>query len=216
MAEVVLNIAFALYVGASWLRSELWLRVVLMASSTCSTLVGILIASPSMVAWNAAFVVVMGARVARVWAQQRAVELSGEEAWIRAAVFPGLSDVSFHRLWQVGEDRVFAQSPLVAEGDVSDELMLVLSGAPVVRRQGETIATLWSGQFAGEMAFATNAPSNATVEPQDKPVRCRVWSASELRRLFADAPEIACGFEQAVSVDLISKLEAGQPRVSQR
>lgn len=208
MAEVVLNIAFALYVGASWLRSELWLRVTLMASSACSVVVGVLIGSPSMIAWNAVFVVAMAARVARVVALRTSIELSAEEAWIRAAVFPGMSRRDFVHLWEAGEDRVYEQESLLVEGDTTDELMLILSGAPLVRCRGEVVANLWSGQFAGEMAFATRAPATASVSPDGKPVRCRVWSATRLRGVFRASPELALAFEQAVSVDVISKFEA--------
>lgn len=105
---------------------------------------------------------------------------------------------------------MYEDEPLLVQGDASDELMLVLSGTPVVRRGGEVVANLWSGQFAGEMAFATQAPATATVSPDGKPVCCRVWSTTRLRGLFHTSPELAVAFEQAVSVDVISKLETSQ------
>ena len=206
MDEAVLNVAFALYVGASWLRSELWLRVVLMVSSVFSMIAGLLIGSPSMVGWNIAFVAVMGVRVAKLLAERRSIELSEEEAWIRAEVFPGLAPVDFVRVWEAGEERVFEEAPLVSEGELADELMLVMSGAPAVSRDGALIATLGPGQFAGEMAFATSAPSNATVTPAGQPARCRVWSTTRLRGLFRTSPELGAGFEQAISVDLVAKV----------
>jgi len=216
MAEIVLNIAFVFYVGSSWLRSDLWLRIVLMLSSVCSTIAGILIGSPSMIAWNGAFVVLMGWRVGRVLLQRRSIELSGEETWIRSAVFPDLSPIDFVRLWEMGEDRVYEDAPLVVEGEATEELMLVLSGAPNVRRNGRPVATLWSGQFAGEMAFATQAPANATVVPGHTPVRCRVWSTARLRGLVRTSPEIAAGLEQAISVDLAGKLSSADDAAGRR
>ena len=52
MAEVILNVAFVVYVGSSWLKQELWLRVGLMISSLGSFLFGVLIDSPTTIVWN--------------------------------------------------------------------------------------------------------------------------------------------------------------------
>lgn len=208
MVELVLNLAFVLYVGASWLRNDLWLRITLMASSVCSLIVGVLIASPSMAGWNAAFVIVMGFRICRVVLAEQRIDISPEEAWIRAAVFPTMSRVDFVRLWEAGEEQTFIDEPLVVEGEPTDRLVLVLGGSPRVVQGSDTVARLGSGQFAGEMAFATGALASATVEPAGAPIRCRAWSTEALKGLLRTSPDLEVAFEKGVSIDLAAKIGA--------
>ena len=56
-----------------------------------------------------------------------------------------------------------AGTPLIVEGAVGRDFMLIVQGAVEVRRKGRKINELGAGEFIGEMALISGAPRNATV-----------------------------------------------------
>jgi CRP-like cAMP-binding protein len=56
-----------------------------------------------------------------------------------------------------------AGTPLIREGTVGREFMVIVHGAVDVRRKGRKINQLGDGDFIGEMALISGAPRNATV-----------------------------------------------------
>lgn len=210
MSEIVLNVAFVLYVGASWLKRELWLRIGLMGSSLGSLIFGILIDSPTSIVWNMLFLVATGYRVVQMLRADANIELTDEEASMHRRVFPSLDRAEFLRVWEVGVDLEFRTAPLVIEGRPVDRLVLLLDGEAAVERGDRRLAVLTSGTFAGEMAFATGADASATVRPMG-PVRGRVWSTDMLRGVLRANPELTSKLERVISSDLVAKLSASEP-----
>jgi CRP-like cAMP-binding protein len=56
-----------------------------------------------------------------------------------------------------------ASTPLIREGAVGRDFMVIVQGAVEVRRKGRKINQLGAGDFVGEMALISGAPRNATV-----------------------------------------------------
>ena len=56
-----------------------------------------------------------------------------------------------------------AGTPLIREGAVGRDFMLIVEGAVEVTRGGRRINELGAGDFIGEMALISGAPRNATV-----------------------------------------------------
>jgi CRP-like cAMP-binding protein len=56
-----------------------------------------------------------------------------------------------------------AGTPLIREGTVGREFMVIVQGAVEVRRKGRRINQLRAGEFIGEIALISGAPRNATV-----------------------------------------------------
>jgi CRP-like cAMP-binding protein len=56
-----------------------------------------------------------------------------------------------------------ASTPVIREGTVGREFMVIVEGAVEVRRKGRKIGQLGAGGFIGEMALISGAPRNATV-----------------------------------------------------
>src|SRR5512132_2460303 len=56
-----------------------------------------------------------------------------------------------------------AGTPLIREGAVGRDFMLIVQGAVEVTRRGRKINELGAGEFIGEMALISGAPRNATV-----------------------------------------------------
>lgn len=86
-----------------------------------------------------------------------------------------------------------AGETVIAEGELSDALRVVLSGAVrVTRRDGEeevTVAELGPGQMFGEMSLLTERPASASVVAQHKTVLLAL-SRRDMHAQLASFPEV--------------------------
>ncbi|MDQ1508301.1 MAG: family transcriptional regulator, cyclic receptor protein, partial [Actinomycetota bacterium] len=76
---------------------------------------------------------------------------------------------------------------LVVEGEVGDNMLVLLSGSATVQRGGRRIATLSAGDVIGELGVLSRAPRNATaITTADSEIA--VIGQRAMNRLIADAP----------------------------
>ena len=79
---------------------------------------------------------------------------------------------------------------LLVEGEVGDQMLVVLSGSANVVRGGRKIAALSPGEVIGELGVLSRAPRNATViTTSDSEVA--IIGQRSMHRLLADAPGFA-------------------------
>jgi len=79
---------------------------------------------------------------------------------------------------------------LLVEGEVGDQMLVIISGSASVQRGGRKIATLAPGNVIGELGVLSRAPRNATVvTTSDSEVA--VIGQRAMNRLLADAPGFA-------------------------
>lgn len=83
-----------------------------------------------------------------------------------------------------------AGRPLTREGESGREFVVLVRGAAVVERGGETIATLGPGDFLGEIALLTRSPRTATVTTTE-PSRVLVLTDRAFRELTDRIPAMA-------------------------
>jgi CRP/FNR family transcriptional regulator, cyclic AMP receptor protein len=79
--------------------------------------------------------------------------------------------------------------PLIRQGDRGREFFVLLEGEAAVSRDGETMATMRSGDFFGEIALVSDAPRTATVI-STTPVRVLVVTDRAFRSLLEHSPGI--------------------------
>lgn len=79
---------------------------------------------------------------------------------------------------------------VVREGDVADDLYVILDGCASVSVDGRLRRALEPGDPFGELALATGAPRSATVIAATD-LRCAVWSADFLRPFLVKHPRVA-------------------------
>lgn len=79
---------------------------------------------------------------------------------------------------------------LMREGSLANEMVVVVEGTLEVTRDGEHVADIGPGGFAGEMALLTHSHRNSTVTTKTK---CAVLhiDGRAFSALLADVPEIA-------------------------
>lgn len=83
-----------------------------------------------------------------------------------------------------------AGSVLMREGAIAHEMVVVVDGTLEVTRDGEHVADIGPGGFAGEMALLTHSHRNSTVVTKTD---CSVLhiDGRAFAALMADVPEIA-------------------------
>lgn len=97
---------------------------------------------------------------------------------------------------------------LVREGDVGHECFVIVEGSATVARNGETIATIGSGDVVGELAPLTGGMRTATVTA-DTPMEVLVIGQREFAGLLDEVPGLAVHIlhdlaERLVQLDTIA------------
>jgi CRP/FNR family cyclic AMP-dependent transcriptional regulator len=88
------------------------------------------------------------------------------------------------------ELQVKAGDVLIREGTTAHEMVVVVSGELEVTRNGEHIADLGPGAFAGEMALLTQTQRHATVTAKTDATLLHI-DGRQFANVLAEAPQIA-------------------------
>jgi CRP-like cAMP-binding protein len=107
---------------------------------------------------------------------------------------PLFADLDAHDLDVVGravtELRFKAGEPLIREGTLAKEMFVVIDGTVEVTRDGEHVADIGPGGFAGELALLTHAPRNASVSAKTD-IRVLHIEGRSFDVVLEEAPQIA-------------------------
>lgn len=112
------------------------------------------------------------------------------------ALFEGMTRSQVKKLVLISDVREMgSKENVVTEGEVGDEMYVLLEGEAEVRRLGtggrsEHVASLGPGDLFGETALVTHLPRNATVTTQ-KPVKLLVLKWESIRRISRFSPRIS-------------------------
>jgi len=94
---------------------------------------------------------------------------------------------------------------LLRHGMPPDHLLLLARGQADVYREGELIAQLVQGRFAGEMGLISEEPVSADVLAVDA-VRYVSWRASDLKELMAESTLFEKYLPGLLGQDMATKL----------
>jgi CRP-like cAMP-binding protein len=110
---------------------------------------------------------------------------------IRIAAFGCLDDRELTELERHRRVATFSEGDVVVrEGDLTDDLYVILEGCASVSVDGALRRALRPGDLFGELAVATGAPRSATVVAATD-LRCAVWTAAFLRPFLIAHPRAA-------------------------
>ena len=113
-------------------------------------------------------------------------------------LFAGLSRKELTELSTVTDQVALpAGTRLIDEGAFSYEFLLLTSGSAEVRRGGDLVATLGSGDFVGEVGVMQDARRNASVVAISD-VTAIVMTARDLRRIAELMPSVAGHIDAAI------------------
>jgi HEAT repeat protein len=114
----------------------------------------------------------------------------------RVPLFEALDPEDLHRVAMQAQERAWAEGDaLMVEGDVGDELIVIVEGdVRVVHQEGaeeRLIRTYGPGDHIGELAVLREAPRAATVIASTSGVRGLVISGEAIGALLQERPEAA-------------------------
>lgn len=203
----LINGGYALMLAALAARDILWLRVILMGAQAMLGSYGLVIHNHAMAFWNFAFVGINGVRVLGLLAERRPIQLPRDQDSIYRQVFASMSRREFLLLWEMGETRTVDGRQLIRAGERQTELVLLLDGEVVVRKDGQELARLGRGSFVAEMSFVTGDAASADVIA-DGAVRLLAWPQEKLNRLEQLNPALLVRLQKILARDLSGKVKA--------
>ncbi len=106
-------------------------------------------------------------------------------------LFARLDRKHLERLGMLTEEvDVPAGKVLIRQGELGDDLMILVSGQVNVERDGARVNTLGPGDFFGEIALIDHGPRTATVTT-DSPSRLLVVNHRDFHALMEEFPALA-------------------------
>jgi CRP/FNR family transcriptional regulator, cyclic AMP receptor protein len=117
-------------------------------------------------------------------------------------LFADLSRRELRRLSSVTDEVIVPTGTrLIDEGTFAHEFLLIEAGTADVRREGELVAQLGPGDFAGEIGVIRDARRNATVEATTE-LTAIVISGRDLRQIMQELPGVAAQIEAEITARL--------------
>ena len=130
------------------------------------------------------------------------------DALAKAPLFRNLSRNDLVALAKVTEDLEVEEGKVLArEGDIGHEFFVIVDGEVDVAKEGETVRTLGSGDFFGEIALIWESPRRTATVTAATPVRLFVLTRPAFRGLIDHHPDI----EEKVLEALEERVRATQP-----
>ncbi len=204
-STVILNVAYTILLVSTFTRTILWLRAVLICSSTAFVVYGIASGITSVAIWNALAGVLHVYQLVTYLRARRAVTVTPEDAQVHAEHFSHLDRFDFATMWSVGDTRTFQNEQMTTRGQPQDWTALILDGRVEVRRNGSVLAVLGRGDLVGELSYVSGRPASADTHAVG-PVRVRSWQQAQLRTLDALNPGAGRAFHRYLLNDLAHKV----------
>lgn len=208
---ILVHLGYLLMLVGLLMRDILWLRLVLIVSQSILGVYGLVSVNHAIAGWNFVFVGINLARTIRLLHERRPIHLSRDQEQIYKHLFLSMSRREFLYLWEMGNPGMSDGTQLVREGEPQRDLVLLLNGEVVVRKDGQELARLSRGQFVAEMSFVSGEPASADVIANGR-VDFIAWPQDKLRTLQQLNPGLLVKLQHILGRDLTSKVKAASRR----
>lgn len=214
---ILVHGGYALMLVALLARDILWLRATLIVAQTLLGWYGFHAGIAAVAFWNFIFVGINIVRAISLLAERRPIRLPRDQELIYQQLFASMSRREFLYLWEMGDPREYDGRQLIRDGEKQKELVLLLDGEVVVRKDGKDLARLGRGKFVAEMSFVTGEPASADVIATGK-VRCLAWPQEKIQSLEQLNPVLLIKLQKILARDLSGKVRAANrsPQPEQR
>ncbi len=203
----LINGGYLLMLAGLLARDILWLRVILVISQSVLGVYAYRVGNMPMTFWNFVFVTINLIRIVGLLSERRPIRLPRDQELIYQQVFLPMSRREFLYLWGMGEEQRIDGRQLVRQGERQRDLVLMLDGEVVVRKDGKNLARLGRGSFVAEMSFVSGEPASADVIA-DGAVRCRAWLQEKIQSLDQLNPRLLIKLQKILARDLSNKIKA--------
>jgi CRP-like cAMP-binding protein len=203
-ATILLNVAYTVLLSASFFRSLLRLRIVLIVGAIGFVAYGLVQSNATIALWNGLNASLHGVQLAKLMRARRSVELTPEEEELRHRYFPEMSPFDFFAWWSLGRpERI--EGTITEQGTDQVDLVLILSGKVSVDVDGRDVAVRGPGDFIGEASLFSGGQATATVRTIG-PIEARVWEHRQIRTLDELNPGSARAVQACLSRSLVDKI----------
>lgn len=201
-------IANLLFCLAYIVRDMAWLRAITIFAALSTLPYFYFQSSPlyEAITWQITFIVINAFNLTVLLLQRRPIKLNEEEKWLHKTTFSLLKPRRMRRLLRQADTLDLPRGAvLIEQGEELHALILILSGSASVMVDGVKRATLYPGDFAGEMSFITGRLTSADVIA-DEPVRYKIWTTATLGRLYQRDADMKNALHSTIGFDMAAKL----------
>ena len=139
--------------------------------------------------------------------ENKKIEFEGYEKFLFENIFHGFSSYQFKKIIDISHVNNCYQGQTIIEQDIFlDEIYLIINGKLEISVHGQSVASLKTGDFVGEMSFITNEKTKANVIASSADVRVLSWNTKKLKNLLSKHPELNSLFTATLGRQLISEL----------
>jgi Cyclic nucleotide-binding domain len=190
-------------------RDILWLRLFAVGASLIS--IPYFLLQPTKLwaplSWSVVFAAVNLFQSWGLFIERRPVKLTPDEEDIRRLVFRDLPPRKVLQVLSIGSwTTLEVGQRLMAQGQLSETVSLIVRGKVRVTRDGRVLGDLVAGDFVGSALILSGIPAEVdavTVEPG----RAMRWEVGALERYLTANPETRSVMLQQVARDLAEKVE---------
>jgi CRP-like cAMP-binding protein len=207
MAQVFVNLGYALMLLALMVRDILWLRGILVAAQFSLAIYAFVTASTSVMFWNSLFVIINAVQIVRILRERRPVRIPPDVIDLYENVCSLMSPRAFLDFWHMGVMHTVQDDVIIRKDEPQKELSLILSGTVVVMKEGRVISQISRGSFIAEMSFFTGNVASADVMAKGR-VQYIAWRQDGLDSLKRSNPPLFIKIQGVLGKDLIEKIHA--------
>ncbi|KTD32764.1 cyclic nucleotide-binding protein [Legionella nautarum] len=205
--ELLYFLASIIGISSFFLTNILLLRSLYMVSSALFVLSGFLYHINIIIIMNSLYFLVNGVQVIRLLLEHSTIILPKDLKPIYNKIFYNMTPREFLSFIKLGNNKSAENNEFLChEGESTDHLLLILSGAVAIEKHSKKIATLSDYFFIGEMHFLTKKPMSTDVRAET-PVHYLEWSHDQINRLHQKKPEVYMKILASIGRDLITKIQ---------
>lgn len=203
------HLAYLLLVISMLMRTMVWLRLFVIASSITGILYfAIWLTDPVSTFWETLLITVNVVQLTLLWLANRRARFTDEERAFAERRLRGLAPAAQRRILDLGRwEDLGDGAVLTTEGVRPNHLTYVAEGRVAIDAGGARVATCGPGRYVGEMSVFDAGPASATATVEG---RARVWRlpVAALDALSARQPAHAAVIEAGIARDMRRKILA--------
>lgn len=205
--EYFYSIAALFSLSAYILSNILWLRIFLVLAAIFYIVSGSILGITSMIGWNSAYLAINVFHIVLLLMDKSTITLPEETKEIYQQFFSSMSTREFKKIITINQFQTVKGKLLIAEGEITDRLFILLEGKVKIIKSGRTIATLGSGDLIGEMSFMSKEPASADAIATEV-IKYAFWTHDDLEKMCQKNCNIYNKFISVIGCDLVRKLKA--------
>ena len=203
---IILNSAYFIVTIGLLIQDILWLRILFIFAEILMISYGFISDNLSIAIWNILFMFINIFRTGKLLLDKRNIEIPEDIQIIYNKIFYEMSKKDFIFFWNIGkqikyQDNIF----LSKEKNKQHELIILLKGNAIIKKNNEIVATIQPNEFIGEFSFLTGEESSIDIVSLGE-IQFMVWSQNKIDTLKKLNPTIYNHLYIAISREIAKTL----------